>query len=163
MRVWAVVPDAIVVQMDLYLQAVLSGQVDLQAAVEWLESDSDTCAPSLPDVVRLHKTPINPPSWSPKPLDAFTPAQLRAYILDHVREQAAPVLDAGAFHDMIAMQSTSIRNIQSDIEIPRPRRILEGCRAQRTNQLARWWHCRAAAGGGGGGGGGAQTFRFDPE
>ncbi len=85
--------------MDLYLQAVLRGEVDVQAATTWLESDSDTDAPGLDEVLRSQSALQTPQAWGPKPATRFSPAQLRAYILDHVRDQAAPVLEAGGYHD----------------------------------------------------------------
>ncbi len=79
-----------------YLQAILAGQVDLEAAVAWLVSDLDTDAPGL-DAVRQARSPSRVPNaWTARPLSAFRPAQLRAYVLDHIRDQAAPLLEAGA-------------------------------------------------------------------
>lgn len=81
--------------MDQCLGAVLAGQVDLQAALAWLESDSNTGAPWTDDVLPARNAAGKATVWGPNPGTRFLPAQLRAYVLDHVRDQAVPVLQAG--------------------------------------------------------------------
>lgn len=88
-------PDVSGLKMDLYLQAVLRSEVDLEPAITWLESDSDTSAPGLEEVLQSQNRLQVSSAWGSKPATSFSPGQLRAYILDHVREQAAPVLEAG--------------------------------------------------------------------
>ena len=80
--------------MYKYLDALLGGRIDLQPALAWLESDSDTDAPGAADVLSTQSAESSL-VWGRKPCINFRPAQLRAFVLDHARAQAAPVLQAG--------------------------------------------------------------------
>ena len=80
--------------MDKYLDALLAGQIDMQAALAWLESDSDTDAPGAADLLLVASAESNS-AWGRKLCVTFRPAQLRAFVLDHARTQAAPMLQAG--------------------------------------------------------------------
>ncbi len=82
--------------MDLYLQALLRGDVDSEQALQWAACNVETPAPEVQLVFGPSDAGPSPSVWHRPPPRAFTSAQFRAHLLDFVRQQSDGLLAAGA-------------------------------------------------------------------